>query len=81
LIYKSDNTPIEGAKVKLYVACGFFMTSGTSVELGTTNSEGKVVKRWKAPLYGALHPCSVDISANKEGFVEGKTHFSIDVDH
>jgi hypothetical protein len=80
LIYKSDNTPIEGAKVKLHAGCGFFMNSGNEIELGTTNSQGKVVTKWIAPLYGA-HPCAIDISANKEGFIDGKAHFSIDVDH
>lgn len=80
-IYKPDNTPIEGVKVKIKAPAGYFKNSANKIELGTTDSRGRFITKWRPPQYPTNHPYHFDVSAIKEGFAESNADFSISVSH
>jgi hypothetical protein len=65
-IFKPDNTPIEGVKVKIKAPAGYFKNSANKIEIGITDSQGRFITKWKAPSYYSPHPYRIDISAIKE---------------
>jgi hypothetical protein len=81
LIFKPDNTPIEGVKVKITAPGGYFKNSANRIETGITDSQGRFNTNWKAPLHPVRHPYQINVSAIKEGFTESSFHFSVSIGH
>ena len=76
-IFKADNTPVEGVKIRIKAPAGSFTDNGTKTEVGTTDSRGRFTTKWKAPGYYSPHRYRFDVSALKEGFTDAHFNFSI----
>ena len=71
LALTEQNSPVAGADVRIVSGGGWFSKSGTTTEIGQTDSRGALATQWRSPKpAAAAYVMSVTIT--KDGFTEGR---------
>jgi hypothetical protein len=76
LAFTKENSPVSGANVRIEAGGGWFSISGTTAEIGQTDSGGVFMTQWRAPK-PAPKGYGMDVKVNKKGFTEGSCDFNV----
>lgn len=76
LAFTEQNSPISGASVRIEAAGGWFSSSGTTTEIGQTDSGGVFMTQWRSPR-PASRGYGMRAIVNKKGFTEGLYDFIV----
>jgi hypothetical protein len=78
LAFTEQSAPVPNANVRIESGGGWFSGSGTTTEVGMTDAIGVFTTQWRAPKPAAA-AYGMGVSANKEGFTEGKVECQIPI--
>jgi hypothetical protein len=76
LAFTEQNTPVSGANVSIESGGGWFSKSGTTTEIGQTDSGGVFVTQWRSPS-PATTGYGMGVTVTKDGFTEGKSECNV----
>ncbi len=71
LAFTEQGSPVSDANVRIESGGGWFSASGTTTEIGQTNSSGVFTTQWRSPNLVASG-YGMNVTVNKNGFTEGK---------
>ncbi len=78
LAFTEQNSPVGGASVRIEAGGGWFSSSGTTTEIGKTDSGGVFMTQWRAPK-PAARGYGMSATVNKNGFAEGTREFTVPI--
>ncbi len=78
LAFTEQNSPVSGASVRIEAGGGWFSSSGTTAEIGQTDSGGVFMTRWRAPK-PAARGYGMGATVNKNGFTEGMCEVNVPI--
>jgi len=78
LAFTKKNYPVGGASVRIEAGGGWFSLSGTTAEIGQTDTGGVFMTKWRAPN-PAARGYGMGATANKSGFTEGSCEFTVPI--
>ena len=78
LAFTEQNSPVSGANVSIKSGGGWFSASGTTTEIGQTDSGGVFITRWRSPN-PATSGYGMGVTVTKNGFTEGKGECNVPV--
>ena len=78
LAFTEQNTPVSGANVSVKSGGGWFSASGTTTEIGQTDSGGVFVTRWRSPN-PAASGYGMGVTVTRNGFTEGKSELNVPI--
>jgi hypothetical protein len=78
LAFTEQNSPVSGANVSIRSGGGWFSASGTTTEIGQTDSGGVFVTHWRSPK-PAASAYGMDVTVTRNGFTEGKGECNVPI--
>jgi hypothetical protein len=76
--FSGTGYPVTGASVRIMSGGGWFQNSGSTTEVGTTDSKGVFTTRWRAPAPAAAG-YGMSVTVTKQGFAEGKNECMVPI--
>jgi hypothetical protein len=78
LAFTEQSSPVSGAGVRIEAGGGWYSLSGTTTEIGQTDSSGVFMTHWKAPK-PAARGYGMSAIVSKNGFTDGKCEFTVPI--
>jgi len=78
LAFMEQGSPVSGANVRIESGGGWFSASGTTTEVGQTDSAGVFTTQWRSPS-PAARGYGMDITVTKNGFTEGRGECNVPI--
>ena len=78
LAFTEQNSPVSGANVSIKSGGGWFSASGTTTEIGQTDSGGVFITQWRSPK-PAASAYGMDVTVARSGFTEGKSQCNVPI--
>jgi beta-lactam-binding protein with PASTA domain len=76
--FSGTGSPVTGASVRIMSGGGWFQNSGSTTEVGTTDSKGVFTTRWRAPAPAAAG-YGMSVTVTRQGFSEGKNECMVPI--
>ncbi len=70
LAFTEQNSPVSGANVRIESGGGWFSKSGTTTEIGKTDSGGVFMTQWKSPK-PAAKSYGMRVKVTRSGYTDG----------
>lgn len=78
LAYTEQDSPVNGANVRIESGGGWFSSSGTTTEVGETGSGGVFMTQWRSPN-PAARAYGMGVTVTKNGFSEGRGECNVPI--
>jgi len=78
LSFTEKGALVSGANVRIESGGGWFSASGTTTEIGKTDSAGVFTTKWRSPK-PAAKGYGMDVTVSKGGFTEGRGECNVPI--